>query len=271
MRWLPAVAIALVGSTSVCAQPVGVTRRAPLDSAATHGAFPFTSAVRWHAPEPSRRWPSITRESVKNFAPLASAIVPGSGQFALGEDRFLVYSALEVGFWLRRANDEADRRRQERQFRAFARDVARSRFAGPHPDGDWAYYEQMRGDFLESGAYSLSLATVVPETDTLTVNGNLWLRAQEHNPDRATALAEYMARAVPETMRWSWRDAQLQWDLFKRATELRNTAAGRAAFDLIVIGANHVISMVDAFTTVRLQARPQPAGGLSLTASIPWR
>src|ERR1051325_11267122 len=128
---------ALLGSPALLAQPAGVTRRHAPDTTTEYRMDRAVATVRWKSTVPSRMWPALTRENLRKVAPLASAILPGSGQFVLGEDRFLVYSALEVGFWLRRANDEADRRRQERQFRAFARDVARSRFAGPHPDGDW--------------------------------------------------------------------------------------------------------------------------------------
>jgi hypothetical protein len=190
----------------------------------------------------------------------------------VGADRFIVYAAVEAGFWLKHANDQADRRRQERLFRDKARDVARAPFGGARPEGDWAYYEEMR-KYIESGAFTTVGGTIVPPTDTLnTFNGFIWASARAHNPDSASALAEYRARAIPESMRWSWRDAQLQWDLFKRATEARNNAAARAAFDLIVIGANHAISMVDAFTTIRLQVRTvtgPSGGGFAITGSVP--
>src|SRR5690349_1136594 len=80
----------------------------------------------------------------------------------------------------------------------------------------WEYYEDMR-KYLESGAYSQSTAgSLVPESDAATFNGALWRSVLEHNPDRASALAEYAQRAIKPEYRWSWRNAQLEWDQYKR-------------------------------------------------------
>jgi hypothetical protein len=203
---------------------------------------------------------------LRGFAPLASALVPGAGQFILGEDRFVAYAAVEVAMWLKRRNDRADQSRQEAEFRALARNVARAHFSASPPDADWEYYEDMR-KFLESGEYSLVDGRLVPETNRATFNGFIWQTAVEHNADSASALAEYERRAVKPEFRWSWRNAQLEWDIFKRKTDQRNSAAGRVASDLVVIGANHVLSMVDAFRSVRLKAFVPPGGGIGIGAS----
>jgi len=274
--------LSLIGGRVASAQPaspipagVGRPTAAAVDPgpAALDAAARAPATLRWDAAPPERRGvqlPRLDREQVRRLAPIASAILPGAGQYILGENRFLIYAAVEAGFWVTRMNDQSDRRRQERAFRDLARDVARSPFSPNRSEGDWAYYEEMRS-FAESGAFSLSNATLVPETDMATFNGFIWQAAQAHNPDRESALAEYRARAIPREMQWSWRDAQLQWDRFKRATEARNNAAARARLDLIVIGANHVISMVDAFTTIRLQVRPAAGGGFQLTGTLPRR
>jgi len=202
------------------------------------------------------------------LAPIASALLPGSGQYVLGQDRFVAYAAIEIFTWLRLRNDRADQARQEALFHDLARSVARANFSPNRPDGDWAYYEHMR-DYLESGAYSLSGAgPLVPEVDTVTYNGALWRDVKRHNPDLASALAEYQTRAVQPDFLWSWRNAQLQWDSYKRTTDQRNDAAGRITYDLMVIGANHMLSMVDAFAMIRLRARPRLAGGLDISATL---
>lgn len=203
---------------------------------------------------------------LRDFAPIASAILPGAGQLILDEDRFVAYAAVEVAMWLKRRNDRADQSRQEAEFRALARDVARAHFSPNPPDADWEYYEEMR-KFLESGEYSLVDGKLVPETNRATFNGFIWQTAVEHNADTASALAEYERRAVKPDFRWSWRNAQLEWDIFKRKTDQRNSAAGRVASDLVVIGANHVLSMVDAFRSVRLKAFVPPGGGIGIGAS----
>jgi len=213
------------------------------------------------------RWRSIPQSAdLRGFAPLASALAPGAGQFILGEDRFVAYAAVEVAMWLKRRNDRADQSRQEAEFRALARNVARAHFSANPPDADWEYYEDMR-KFLESGEYSLVDGRLVPETNRATFNGFIWQTAVEHNADSASALAEYERRAVKPEFRWSWRNAQLEWDIFKRKTDQRNSAAGRVASDLVVIGANHVLSMVDAFRSVRLKAFVPPGGGIGIGAS----
>ena len=214
--------------------------------------------------ENAAKLPGVPR--LRKFAPIASAILPGSGQFLIGEDRFVAYAAVEAAMWLKRRNDSADQRRQEAEFRALARNVARAHFSSNPPDAEWEYYEDMR-KFLESGEYSLVDGRLVPETNPSTFNGFIWQTSVDHNPDSASAIAEYERRAVKPEFRWSWRNAQLEWDIFKRKTDQRNNAAGRVASDLVVIGANHVLSMVDAFRSIRLKAYVAPGGGIGVGGS----
>jgi hypothetical protein len=207
---------------------------------------------------------------LRRLAPIASAVLPGSGQLALGNDRFVVYAATEIIAWWRYSKNAREQTQQEGAFKAIARTVARSHFSTAPPDGDWTYYESMR-DFLESGAYTTTnTGTIVPETDTLTYNGHLWQQALATNATTAAALAVYQAQAIKPNFQWSWRNAQLQYDQFKRTTDKRNDANHAAVQDLIMIAANHVLSMVDAFATFRLQIRPAAGGGASLGASAAW-
>src|SRR5215510_5756291 len=91
---------------------------------------------------------------VRRTASLASLVIPGSGQYMLGNDRFVAYFAVEVLGWWKYSKDIAERSARERDFKALAVSVARKNFALPNmtsfPDADWLYYEWMR-DFKQSG------------------------------------------------------------------------------------------------------------------------
>ena len=209
---------------------------------------------------------------VRRLAPLSSAIVPGSGQFALGNDRFIVYAAAELIGWWRFTKSWHEQSQQEAAFKQIARTVARAHFSTAPPDGDWTYYETMR-DYPQSGVYSMSNnGSVVPETDTSTYNGHLWQQLLATNTTTAAALSAYEAQAIKPDFQWSWLNANLQFDQYKRTTDKRNDASHAAIQDLLFIAANHVLSMVDAFATFRLEIRPEAGGrpGASIGASARW-
>jgi hypothetical protein len=239
-------------------RPIGVVR--------SIDGVPISGGIAKRLPVESSQ-SRVSRARLRPYAPIASAILPGSGQFLIGEDRFVAYAAIELAMWLKRRNDRLDQSRQERDFRALARDVARSHFSPNPPDGDWEYYEEMK-KFSESGEYSLVDGQLVPDTSSKTFNGFIWRRIREHNPDMPSALAEYERRAIKPEFQWSWRDNSLQYDIFQRKTDQRNAAAGRVASDLVVIGANHVLSMVDAFRSVRLRAYVPAGGGVGLGGTV---
>ena len=213
-------------------------------------------------------------------APLASALVPGLGQARLHKDRFIAFMAAEAFLFLQYNKSTSDASENATSFREIARDVARRRFPGTHPDTSaWKYYETME-KYLESGAYSLpSNGSTVPETDASTYNGAQWVQARvlfgvplddpdaRLHPNYARALARYEANAVQPAYGWSWRNAQLEQDLYKRTIASSNAAYRRATGDLIALIANHVISAVDAFVTVRLVQSAN--GDMRMSASIP--
>ena len=216
------------------------------------------------------RTPRLTLDQRRTIAPLASAAIPGAGQVLLGQSRSLAYLALEAVAWWRYATDIRERTAQEERYKDVARRVARAQFSSIAPDTEWVYYEQMR-DYLESGQFSLSTTgPVQPETDPTTFNGSRWVLAQSTNASRADALAQYERTAVKPDFRWSWRNARLQYDIFTRYTAKRNDADRAATRDLLVIGANHVLSMVDAFATMRLQVRAEADGRTSIGARFAW-
>jgi len=212
--------------------------------------------------------------NAQRFSPVASVLIPGSGQYMLGEDRSIGYIAVEVLGWLQYAKNSREQAAQEAEFKSLARRVARAGFATGSPDllpdGDWAYYEKLR-DFNESGAYSLTVGgSVTPDTNVTTYNGSRWQLALATFSTREGALAEYMRTAVRPEYEWSWTNAQLQKDRYIRTTDKRNDAYRAGLANLMVIGANHVLSMIDAFTVVRLRATSDHAGVTSVGAAISW-
>jgi hypothetical protein len=214
-------------------------------------------------------------------APLASAVLPGLGQFRLGKDRSIAFFAVEAFLLIQFVKNNGEGDGSARNYRALARDIARRTFPGTHPDTIFEYYEAM-GKNLESGSFSKTpTGPTIPETDPATYNGKQWILAREQyglplddagafaSPRYADALAYYEGRAVPQAYGWSWTNAQFEHDLFKSEIARSNDAYVRARRNLSAIIANHLLSSIDAFASVRLI---QAAGGdLRLSASIPVR
>lgn len=233
-------------------------------------ALPFARASAQRVEEVRAGVASGDTMMRKRLAPVASAIIPGTGQMLLGNNRSIAYMAVEVIAWWRYRKHVNERADQESAFKELARRVARSHFAPDGGDGNWTYYEMMR-DYVESGDFTTSdNGTVVPPSDTLTFNGHVWLDALRTHASTSEALAQYEQRAVRPELQWSWRNARLQWDLFGQLTGKRNDANRAANLDLLLLVGNHLLSMVDAFGTFRLQVRPAEGGGASLGASISW-
>lgn len=225
----------------------------------------------------------ITADEAKQrarYAPLASAVLPGTGQALLQQQRFLPYLALEGYAILQLLADSREAERQRTAYRDLAKTVARSPLSPVTPVGDWEYYERME-HYVESGAYDAQPGGALdPEPDTVTYNGSVWLLARQTywtDPSApppvgslpyASAIAFYTQRAVTPAYRWSWRNAQLEQDVFRRTIARSNDAYRRAAQDLAVIIANHVLSTVDAYVTVRLRSRRE-AVGASKSSALP--
>ena len=224
----------------------------------------------------------VRREARPWLAPLASAIVPGAGQGLLGQDRALAYLAVEGYGWLRYASDVREGQRQRRGYRRLAARVARAYLSDVRPSGDFEYYERME-HYIESGVFDSSPEEgLQPEPNPESFNGFIWLRARTtfwEDPalpppptsEPYTAALEYYAeRAIQPEFRWSWRNAQLEQDLFRRTIGRSNDAFRRSITDLGVIIANHALSTVDAYVTVRIRHARESAGGVGVEASIPW-
>jgi hypothetical protein len=267
---------------------------------------------RQGAPPPGGAWPVSGAQRAMNaafaeladsariarapwWAPVASALLPGAGQFALGQQRSVGYVVAEAYLLLQALGARRDGHRQRDAYRELAASVARRRFGEPLPIGTWDYYESME-KFLESGGYDrIPGGAVDPELDESTFNGARWLLARQiywRDPREAPplasqeyqrALAFYQARAVREGFQWSWRDAQLEQDLYRQTIAEANRSYQRAVTLTGVVWMNHLASLIDAYVSwrirrfggagvagltvesVRIQALPQPphlGGGL---------
>ena len=210
-------------------------------------------------------------------APVASAIVPGVGQAELKQQRFVAYLAVEGFVWLQYFKDRRDWRQQRASYRALAAQGAGLPFTPNPPVGGWDYYERME-HYLESGVYSQSGATgpVVPESDESTYNGAMWLLARRNfwpdpgiapptnSAEYQNALNFYEGRAVQPAYRWSWRNAQLEQDLYRTTINKANDAVRRTTSDLGIVLANHVLSSVDAFASLQLHLSGSASGDYQL-------
>ena len=299
MRWLAAWACVAVAAASV---PLGAQRsRAglpPMPSILTATAPAQAAWVRPSlttvAPEDggfARSAPlrplSMAAQPAKGqpqwWVPLASAALPGAGQVALGQDRALAYLAVEAYGWLRYASDIREARQQRSGYRELAARVARANLSDARPPGDFEYYERME-HYVESGVFDAGVEDgIQPETDPESYNGFIWLRARTtfwENPAMPppigseayiAAMEYYSERAIKPEFRWSWRNAQLEQDVFRRTISRSNEAFRRSIQDLGVLIANHALSTVDAYVSVRVRhaRRTGADGGLTLEAFIP--
>jgi hypothetical protein len=199
------------------------------------------------------------------WAPLASLAVPGTGQTVLQQPRSVAYVAAEVFLVVQYLAADRDGDRDREAYRQLAADVARRAFGGERPRGSWDYYESME-KYLESGRYNRTPgAALTPETDVATYNGARWLLARQNfwaNPNVAPAassaeyqraLAFYQASAVEDAYRWSWRDSQLQQDLYRQTIRSANRSYQKATNLLGAVAANHLTSLIDAYVTVRIR------------------
>jgi hypothetical protein len=226
---------------------------------------------------------SIPRRDSSWWVPLASAVVPGTGQALLGQDRFIAYLAVEGFAFLGYLDQRSAQNRATQQYQALAAGIARSLFPGPYPIGTWAYYESME-HYKESGVFNLTPGLgFTPEVDATTYNGATWLLARQTywsdpnvqpaltSAEYSKAFAFYTSRAVQPQYRWSWSNAQLEWDVYSQTIQVRNQAARDARTQLGILLANHLLSMVDSYITLRVHGGLGAPGEQSaISATIPW-
>lgn len=209
--------------------------------------------------------PPPVRHSVV-LRPLASLIVPGTGQLLGHQDRGAVYLAAEVYLVSRFLQLDHDAQREAQRFQALAYEIARRSFTPTRRDTVFEYYEQMER-FVESGQFDRDPgAAFVPESDPSTYNGSVWLLARrtfwedpDIPPDPTSpmywrALQFYQARAVGPDFLWTWRDHSLEHQVFRESIRRSDTAFRRAQNQVGLLLANHVVSAVDALVSSRLAA-----------------
>ncbi|NIM48185.1 MAG: hypothetical protein GTO22_02835 [Gemmatimonadales bacterium] len=196
--------------------------------------------------------------------PIASALMPGAGQFISGHDRGAIYLVVEALLVTRFIIFHNEGRRERDRFRELAFTVARAPFTPTVRDTVFEYFEQL-GKFIESGGFDTDTGpNLVPPTDERTFNGSIWALAQriffadpDNPPDPDSeefrrALKFYEQRAVGPNFQWSWRNAGLEQDLFRRSIRQSDEAFRRATQQLGLLLANHLLSALDAFISQRL-------------------
>ena len=202
--------------------------------------------------------------------PLASAVLPGSGQLIAGKDRGALYLVTEVFLGARFLAKQREGQRQADEFRSLALLVARRKFAPAARDTSFGYFEEM-ASFIESGDFDTDPGPAfVPPRNEFSFNGHIWRLARETffqkpdsfpNPDAEEyqrALEFYRNRAVGPNFLWSWRGAALEHDLFRQSIRASDRAFQAATQHLGAMLANHLLSAVDAFVSQRLAQNGRP-------------
>lgn len=198
--------------------------------------------------------------------PLASLVLPGSGQLLAGHDRGAVYLAAEVYLISRLVQLDREAQREAQRFKLLAYEIARRAFEPSRRDTVFEYYEQMER-FIESGRYDTDPGDAfVPESDAQTYNGSVWLLARRTywedpnvppdptSPAYWRALQFYQARAVGPGFLWTWRDHSLEHAVFRESIRRSDNAFRRAQNQIGLLLANHIVSAVDALISNRLTA-----------------
>ena len=194
---------------------------------------------------------------------LASALLPGAGQYLLKRDRWVPYLAVEAWSLLRWASRSARGRDLQRDYRDVAWAVARRVSVGERRDSVFEYYEAL-ANWDASGAFDADPLNggLQPERDTTTYNGNIWALAralyapggaepQPGSEAEANALDYYRSHAVPDSYLWAWGASRLEQQAYRTLISDSDEAFREATFYLGVILANHVVSAIDALVTAR--------------------
>ena len=201
--------------------PAALSRR---PSGIAEGAWPASTVQRVLGPSFRAPADSVGTRRAPWWAPVASALLPGAGQFALGQQRSVGYVVAEAYLLLQVLGARRDGDRQRDAYRELAASVARRRFGAQPAVGSWDYYESME-KFLESGGYDRIPGGVVdPELDESTFNGARWL----------------LARQI------YWRDPRVAPAATSQEYQRAVTLTG-------VVWMNHLASLIDAYVSWRIR------------------
>ena len=220
------------------------------------------------------------KKSPGAVAALASAILPGSGQVLLRQKRSVFYLAVEAAGLTYYISQNRDGHRQRRLYRNLSRTVARAGLSADGPDGSWDYYEHME-KYVESGAFDrVAGGGIDPEIDETTFNGAMWLLARQtywrdaglpppqESVEYRNALAFYQARAMTPEFLWSWSASPESFQKYRAAIAASNSAFRHAGQTASVVIANHFLSAVDAYASVKMRVRRNQSGVTTLSASF---
>ncbi|MFH1763505.1 MAG: hypothetical protein ABIF09_04860 [Gemmatimonadota bacterium] len=259
-------------------QPPGSSREPPQFFVSPRGdlcqsfAFPdWDEAGRRHA---------IDRDPEPGKAFLFSAVVPGAGQWLLGQERWPAYLAVELWAWIQFLDWRREGHRLQTQYKDLAWLVARRVSTGPRTEAGWEYYEALT-HFQSSGAYDSDPLTpgVQPEGNSTTFNGSVWALAQEiyfpENPENPVqegsdpykkAFDYYLSRAYAPGLAWHWGANTLHREEYTGLIRDSDEALRSSTGMIGVILANHLLSAVDALVSGRLgiAGRTEPSVELLL-------
>jgi hypothetical protein len=214
---------------------------------------------------------AIDRAPDPGKAFLLSSILPGSGQWYLGQGRWPAYLAMEAWAWIQFLDLRREGHNLQSQYKDLAWLVARRVSTGRRTDGGWEYYESLT-KYQASGAFDSDpvLDGIQPEPDPITFNGSIWTLAQEiylpedpvnpidENSDPFQKASQYyQSRAYAPELAWDWGTNTLHQEeystLIREADEALRSSTGMVG----VILANHLLSAVDALVSGRLNIAGQ--------------
>jgi hypothetical protein len=229
---------------------------------------------------------SVGPQTRINYKPiLFSALLPGSGQLYQGQRRGYLYLAAEVASiagWVVFRNKGGD---TKEEYISFAWDFARDGISSRNVRGDDEYYEhiaryQKSGDFSRDPNYDINDPTTIkPNTEDWDDNCQSCFNVKQWDIARITyfqqdstgeytvgtpadslaALQYYAGRAYQSIYYWDWTKGGLETNsgaLQHQYLDLRdesNLAYQRATVSLVVLMANHAISVVDAFISSKIE------------------
>ncbi|MDQ6611282.1 MAG: hypothetical protein M3Y64_02525, partial [Gemmatimonadota bacterium] len=159
---LRVAAVSIVWALPLCAQ------LRPMPSGAVHSPTHNDPAQLDRDREP--RVDDAKARRAPLLAPLASLLMPGSGQALMRQQRSVGYLVVEGFLVLQAVRAQHDVNLAKANFRSIAANIARAGFGADRPNGPWDYYETLE-EFSASGSYDLGGARFSPETDETTYNG----------------------------------------------------------------------------------------------------
>jgi len=196
--------------------------------------------------------------------PLASLLLPGTGQALSGQDRAAAYGAVEIYVLSRYIQLQHDANVNADLYHQLAFAVAQRGFAAVRRDTIFEYYETME-KFTASGRFNTGAGPGLnPETDPTTYNGSVWLLARRtywadpnippppNTPQYQAALSFYVQHAVGPAYQWTWQSASLQQQAFRDLIRTSDNGYRNAQGALGLLLANHVVSALDALISNRL-------------------